>query len=158
MGNSSLVSNSWPLLQHATWPPLVTGVFYPRLTFCKHVGHNAATESPSLGGRDLSVSSHPTVLASQVAWITGESAKSILATQDLGLKVFFKKEILLYSRTKGVKRKYLLYISSIGSGSQVSAIYNVQIYSCSRNSQQGTDTSLLSINPLGRQIGVSNVF
>ena len=42
------------------------------------------------------------------------------------------QKLVLYSRTKGVKQKYLLYISSIGSGSQVSAIYNVQIYSCSR--------------------------
>ena len=43
--------------------------------------------------------------------------------------------ILLYSQTKGVKQKYLLYISSIGSESQVSAIYNVQIYSYPRNSR-----------------------
>ena len=34
------------------------------------------------------------------------------------------QKLVLYSRTKGVKQKYLLYISSIGSGSQVSAIYS----------------------------------
>ena len=66
-------------------------------------------------------------------------------------------KIVLYSRTKGVKQKYLLYISSIGSGSQVSAIYNVQIYSCSRKSQQWADASLLNTNQLWRQIYVHDV-
>ena len=51
--------------------------------------------------------------------------------------------LMLFSRTKGVERKYLLYISSIGSESQVSAIYTVQIYSYTLDSQQWANTSLL---------------
>ena len=61
------------LMQGATGPLLVMGVRPPRLTYPKQGGHNAATEFLSADGSSLSTSSHPTVLASQLVWITGES-------------------------------------------------------------------------------------
>ena len=52
-------------------------------------GHNAATESLLPGGISLSNSSHPSVLASQVAWITGESQFSLnsRSTQVIRAKI-----------------------------------------------------------------------
>ena len=64
----------WFLLMHgAAWPPLFIGDWPPRLPFPKQGGHSAATESLLSLGSSHSTSTHPSVLASQVAWITGES-------------------------------------------------------------------------------------
>ena len=49
----------------------------------KQVGHNAASVIILPGRRDPSFSNHPTVLASQVAWITGESQFSRLSQFSL---------------------------------------------------------------------------
>ena len=47
----------------------------------EQVGHNAATDNILPVSRDPSFTNHPTVLASQVAWITGESQFSRLKSQ-----------------------------------------------------------------------------
>ena len=59
------------------------GVRPPRLTYPEQGGHNAATETLSADGSSLSTFSHPIVLASQVAWITGESQFSRLRLTSL---------------------------------------------------------------------------
>ena len=60
------------------WPPLVIGLEHPQLRFPYLGDLSAATEFLLSGRRDPSFSNHPTVLASQVAWITGESQFSRL--------------------------------------------------------------------------------
>ena len=57
---------------------IVIGLGHPRLKLPYEGDLNADTEVLLSGGRSLSTSSHPTVLASQVAWITGESQFSRL--------------------------------------------------------------------------------
>ena len=64
--------------QHATSPTLVMGALPPRFTFPSQGCLNAATELLLPVGRSSNFSSHPTVLASKVAWITGESQFSRL--------------------------------------------------------------------------------
>ena len=58
-------------LQDATWPPLVIGACPPQLTCPRQGGggHNAFTYFIPPGVFHLSVPCHPTVLASQVAYI-----------------------------------------------------------------------------------------
>ena len=73
------------MIQGTTWFSVVIGVWPPRLTFPYQGGRNAGTEFLLLGGLSLSNSSHSTVLASQVAWITGES--TLHAAWALGRRV-----------------------------------------------------------------------
>ena len=64
-----MVVDAWCSLAsslHRSWTP-------PRLHLPEQGGLNAATASLLSGGRSHSTTSHPTVLASQVAWITGDS-------------------------------------------------------------------------------------
>ena len=61
------------LMQHATLPLLFIGDLPPLMTFPKQGDHSAARESIQPDGVSLSTPCHPAVLASQVAWITGES-------------------------------------------------------------------------------------
>ena len=52
---------------------IVIGLGNPRFKFPYQGDLNADTEVFLSGGRSFYTSSHPSVLASQVAWITGES-------------------------------------------------------------------------------------
>ena len=63
--SSVLAACKQPSFFMGAWPPL--------FDLPKQVGHNADTDMISSGSRDPSFSNHPTILASQVAWITGES-------------------------------------------------------------------------------------
>ena len=57
------------------------------------------------------------------ALVGGPSVPGSVGSKNQGLVVGqLVMKVLLYLRTKGVKQKYLLYISSIGSESHLSAI------------------------------------